>query len=242
MAEATSPNGTERKWASFSAVLFDLDGVITPTASVHRHAWTELFAEFDFTEEDYLRSVDGKPRYEGVQGFLDSRGVTLPFGDPADAPEAETICGMGNRKNAIFNAILERDGVVAYPGTVALLDVLDELGVQVAVVSSSRNAEAVLDAAQLRARFPLVVDGLTADALGLPGKPAPDCFLHGARELGVEAASTVVIEDAEVGVAAGVAGGFGCVLGVDRGGNRAALSEAGAHVVVDDLSEVLEGV
>lgn len=229
-----------KAWSSYDAVLFDLDGVITPTAEVHRRAWTELFALFDFTEEDYLRSVDGKPRYEGVEGFLATRGVTLAFGTPEDPPDADTVCGYGNRKNAMFNAILERDGVEAYPGTVALMDILDELGVKIAVVSSSRNANAVLEAASLHHRFPLIVDGVTAEEVGFAGKPAPDCFLHGAAELGVDPAHTVVVEDAEVGVTAGVAGGFSCVLGVDRGGNRAALTEAGAHLVVDDLSEVLE--
>ncbi len=229
-------------WASFSAVLFDLDGVITPTAEVHRRAWAELFAPFDFTEEDYLRSVDGKPRYEGVEGFLATRGVTLPYGSPDDGPDANTVIGYGNRKNVMFKAILERDGVTAYPGTVALMDVLDELGVKKAVVSSSRNANAVLQAAELHHRFPLIVDGRTAEEKGLAGKPAPDGFLHGAELLGVDPSQAVVVEDAEVGVAAGVAGNFGLVLGVDRGGNRAALTEAGAHVVVDDLDEVLEAV
>lgn len=232
------PRGAD--WKRFQACLFDLDGVITPTAEVHRRAWAETFAAHDFTEEDYLRSVDGKPRYEGVATFLSSRGITIPYGTPADSPDTDTICGIGNRKNTMFNAVLERDGVVAYPGTVALLDLLDEFDVPVAVVSSSRNAQPVLRAAGLRERFPLVVDGVTADELGLAGKPAPDTFLHAAHKLGVEAAHAVVIEDAEVGVAAGVAGGFASVIGVDRGNNRGPLTEAGAHVVVDDLIELVE--
>lgn len=242
MAEHSTDQRELAAWSSFSAVLFDLDGVITPTASVHRVAWAELFEAFDFTEEDYLRSVDGKPRYEGVEAFLATRGVTLPFGSPEDPPDANTVTGFGNRKNAVFNSILERDGVEAYPGTVALMDTLDELGVNKAVVSSSRNAHAVLKAAGLYDRFSVIVDGATTAEAGLAGKPAPDSFLHGAELLDADPALTVVVEDAEVGVAAGVAGGFGCVLGVDRGGNRAALTEAGAHLVVDDLAEVLEGL
>lgn len=231
----------EVPWSSFQAVLFDLDGVITPTADLHRRAWGSLFAPYDFTDDDYLRSVDGKPRYEGVEAFLASRGVELPYGSPEDSPDLETICGLGNRKNAEFNAILERDGVAPYPGTIALLDYLQELSVTTAVVSSSRNANAVLLAAGLGDRFPLVVDGLLAEALGLPGKPEPDTFVHAAHELGATVERTAVIEDAQVGVAAAVTGGFGYVVGVDRGGNRKPLTDAGATIVVEDLANTLEG-
>jgi len=231
----------EVPWSSFQAVLFDLDGVITPTADLHRRAWGSLFAPYDFVDDDYLRSVDGKPRYEGVEAFLASRGVELPYGSPEDSPDLETICGLGNRKNAEFNAILERDGVAPYPGTIALLDYLQELSVTTAVVSSSRNANAVLLAAGLGDRFPLVVDGLLAEALGLPGKPEPDTFVHAAHELGATVERTAVIEDAQVGVAAAVTGGFGYVVGVDRGGNRKPLTDAGATIVVEDLANTLEG-
>lgn len=228
-------------WNDYDAVLFDLDGVITPTASVHERAWSELFAPWDFAVEDYLAYVDGRPRYDGVRAFLESRGVHLPEGDPSDPPGDSTICAMGNRKNGLFMAVLERDGVDAYPGTLAALDHLDDLGVAQAIVSSSRNARAVLTAAGLGDRFSHVVDGNTAVERGLPGKPAPDIFLHGAELLGAEVPRTVVVEDAITGVAAGAAGGFGFVLGVDRGGNRQALLDNGADLVVDDLSDTLAG-
>ncbi len=227
-------------WNRHRAVLFDLDGVITPTAAVHEHAWTELFAPWDFTPQDYRTYVDGKPRYDGVRSFLEARGVVLPEGSPDDPPGEDTVCAMGNQKNQVFNEILERDGVDPYPGTMRVLDHLDELGIPQAIVSSSKNARAVLRAAGLGDRFPHVVDGVTAVEEGLAGKPDPAMFLHAADLLGVDPAEAVVVEDASSGVAAGANGGFGLVLGVDRGGNRGALLEHGAHVVVDDLAETLE--
>lgn len=227
-------------WAGFDAVLLDLDGVITPTADVHEHAWAELFADFDFTGDDYLRYVDGKPRYDGVRSFLESRGVHLPEGHPDDPPGTDTVCAMGNRKNVVFNEIIERDGIEPYPGSVALLDVLDRLGIAQAVVSSSKNARPVLVAAGLGDRFEHVVDGVTAATEGLAGKPAPDMFLRGAELVGAAPARTAVVEDAVSGVAAGVAGGFALVLGVDRGGNADALAHHGAHLVVNDLAETIE--
>lgn len=229
-------------WSRHRAVLFDLDGVITPTASVHEHAWAELFAPWDFTADDYLTYVDGKPRYEGVRSFLSSRDVTLPDGTPDDAPGDDTICAMGNRKNEVFNAILERDGVTPYPGTMRVLDHLDVLGIAQAIVSSSKNARPVLRAAGLGGRFEHVVDGVTAVEEDLAGKPDPAMFRRGAELLGVDAADAVVVEDASSGVAAGAAGGFGYVLGVDRGGNRDALVAAGADEVVDALDETLAEV
>ncbi len=229
-------------WSRHRAVLFDLDGVITPTAAVHEHAWAELFAPWDFTAEDYLTYVDGKPRYDGVRSFLDARDVSLPEGSPDDPPGDDTICAMGNRKNEVFNAILERDGVTPYPGTMRVLDHLDGLGLAQAIVSSSKNARPVLRAAGLGDRFDHVVDGLTAVEEGLAGKPDPAMFQRGAALLGVDPADTVVVEDASSGVAAGAAGGFGFVLGVDRGGNREALLAAGAGEVVDDLAETLTEV
>ncbi len=230
---------TEIDWTGLEAVLFDLDGVVTPTASVHERAWAELFAPWGFTSEDYLAHVDGKPRYDGVRDFLASRGEYLPMGAPDDPPGDATVCALGNRKNALFAAVLERDGVAPYPGTIAVLDLLDDAGVRTAIVSSSRNALRVLAAAGLADRFPTVVDGTTAEAEGLAGKPAPDMFLRGAALLDADPTRTAVVEDASSGVAAGVAGGFVPVVGVDRGGNREALAAAGAHVVVDDLDETL---
>lgn len=228
-------------WPRFGAVLFDLDGVITPTAVTHERAWSELFARWDFTQADYLAYVDGKPRYDGVASFLAARGVELPWGDPTDPPGDDTICALGNRKNDTFNAVLARDGIAPYPGSVAVLELLDHHGVPQAIVSSSKNARTVLAAAGMRDRFAVVVDGVTAVDEALVGKPDPAMFLHAAERLGVPAARCVVVEDATSGVAAGAAGGFGFVLGIDRGGNREALVDAGAHLVVHDLGETLRG-
>lgn len=227
------------EWNRYAAVLFDLDGVITPTARIHERAWAELFADYGFTTEDYLTHIDGRPRYEGVAAFLASRGIELPWGSPEDPSGETTVCAMGNRKDAIFTDILAREPLVPYPGTVRVLDLLDRLGIPQAIVSSSRNARSVLAAAAMEGRFPVIVDGVVAAAEGLAGKPAPETFLRAADMLDVAAAEAVVVEDATSGVAAGVAGHFGFVLGVDRGGNAAALSRAGATLVVDDLARTL---
>lgn len=228
-------------WASFGAVLFDLDGVLTPTAEIHERAWSELFAPWGYTADDYLTYIDGRPRYDGVQAFLASRDVALPWGDPTDPPGDTTVCALGNRKNDTFNAVLARDGIAPYPGSVAVLEVLAAAGVPAAVVSSSRNARAVLAAAGLTERLPVVVDGLTAVAEGLPGKPHPAMFQHAAGLLGVADAAAAVVEDAVSGVAAGAAGDFAFVLGVDRGGNSQALRAAGADLIVNDLADTLVG-
>jgi beta-phosphoglucomutase family hydrolase len=238
-------------WNEVGAVLFDLDGVLTPTAGVHMAAWAEMFNAYlsgvdtvdadtsPYTDADYFAHVDGKPRYDGVHDFLASRGIELPYGSAGDPPEAETVCGLGNRKNDAFNAVLERDGVEPYPGSVALLDALRVIGTPLAVVSSSANAPAVLEAAGLADRFVTVVDGRVAAALELPGKPAPDTFLHAARECGSAPGDAVVVEDAVSGVAAGAAGGFRAVVGVDRGAGEEALVTAGATLVVSDLRELV---
>lgn len=235
-------------WDDFDAALFDLDGVLTPTADVHMHAWDAMFNAYlaalgdqpAYTSADYFAYVDGKPRYDGVRSFLASRGIVLPDGDPDDPPSASTVCALGNRKNEVFARILRDEGVQPYPASVALLDHLAARGTAVAVVSSSRNAPAVLAAAGLADRFGVVVDGQVAAALGLPGKPAPDTFLHAAAELGTTAARSVVLEDAVSGVAAGRAGAFGLVVGVDRGAGGDALSANGADVVVRELDELIE--
>ena len=236
------------------AALFDLDGVLTPTAEVHMRAWGRMFNEFlaaragsaaagedlsPYTDADYFAHVDGKPRYDGVRDFLASRGITLPLGDPSDSPEAPTVCGLGNRKNVTFAAVLATEGVTPYPGSVQFLDYLAALGTAVAVVSSSANADAVLMAAGLRGRFEVLVDGLLARREGLPGKPAPDTYTYAAAALGVPVARAVVFEDAVSGVAAGHTGGFGLVVGVDRGVGVPALTAAGADLVVADLAELL---
>ena len=237
-------------WRDHDAVLFDLDGVLTPTAEVHMRAWAEMFDAFlvghddpaadtsPYSDGDYFAHVDGKPRYDGVRDFLQSRGIHLPEGDPSDPADAETVCGLGNRKNEASNAVLERDGVTPFPGSVALLDALRDLGMPLAVVSSSANAPAVLAAAGLEGRFVTVVDGRVAHELGLPGKPAPDTFVHAATAGGTTPARSVVVEDAVSGVRAGATGGFGLVIGVDRGAGSEVLTEAGAHVVVTDLGEL----
>ena len=238
-------------WSDHHAVLFDLDGVLTPTADVHMAAWSEMFNGFldgydgdgdrsPYTDADYFAHVDGKPRYDGVRDFLTARGIGLPEGTSDDAPDQVTVRGLGNRKNDAFNEVLARDGVEPYPGSVALLDHLRDLDLPLAVVSSSANAPAVLAAAGIEDRFGTVVDGRVADRAGLPGKPAPDTFQHAAEALGVAAPEAVVLEDAVSGVRAGVAGGFGLVIGVDRGAGDA-LRAAGATLVVADLAELVPG-
>ena len=234
-------------WDRIDAILFDLDGVLTPTATVHMAAWGRMFNEYfaangispAFTDDDYHEYVDGKPRYDGVRSLLASRGVTLPDGDPSDLPGTETVCGLGNTKNAAFNKVLQDEGVTPYPGSVAFLDWVVRRGIAVAIVSSSRNAVAILQAAGLADRFSVIVDGVVAADLGLAGKPAPETFLHAAAELGVSPERAVVVEDAVSGVAAGRAGGFGLVLGVDRGAGAEALLESGADIVVSDLGELV---
>jgi beta-phosphoglucomutase family hydrolase len=229
-------------------VLFDLDGVLTPTADIHMHAWramfTELFAEkgvtAPYTDDDYFTYLDGKKRDDGVAGLLASRGISVPLGTPGDPSTADTVWGIGNRKNDVFTRVLDEEGIEAYPGSLALVDRLAAAGIPMAVVSSSKNARWVLTAAHLLDRFPIVVDGVTAGEQGLGSKPAPDMFLHAARALGVEPAQAVVFEDAISGVAAAHAGSFGLVVGVDRGAGEEALRSAGASIVVDDLAEFSE--
>lgn len=237
------------KWDDYDAALFDLDGVITPTADVHMRAWDEMFNAFlatlpdhrPYTDRDYFDHVDGKPRYDGVRTFLASRGIDLPEGDPNDPVDARTVCGLGNRKNALFAELLATEGVTPYPASVRLLDHLAERGTGVAIVSSSRNATEVLAAAGLRDRFTVIVDGQVRAETGLPGKPAPDTFLLAAERLGASRERSVVFEDALSGVQAGRAGDFGLVVGVDRGAGAAALTENGADVVVRELDELIEG-
>lgn len=228
----------------YDAYLFDLDGVITPTVDLHMRAWAETFdrlfalrGEEPYRESDYYESLDGRPRFEGVAALLRARGISLPMGEPGD-DGFESVIGIGNRKNRVFTEVLQRDGIDPYPGSLLLLDRLAALGLPLAVVSSSRNAEAVLHAAGLRDRFAAVVDGVVADYEGLPGKPAPDTFLRGAELLGADPSRSVVFEDAASGIAAAKAGRFGLVVGVDRGAGKTALEAAGADTVVMDLEEL----
>jgi beta-phosphoglucomutase family hydrolase len=237
----------------YDAVLFDLDGVLTDTASLHANAWKRMFDEFlerwsaerghpfvPFnTESDYLRYVDGKPRFEGVASFLESRRIVLPEGDPSDAPDSDTIHGLGTRKNELVLRLIEKEGVTTFPGSVAFVEHVREAGLKTAVVSSSKNAGPVLDAADIAGLFDDRVDGVVAEDLGLPGKPAPDTFLEAADRLGTTAARSIVVEDAVVGVEAGRLGGFGFVVGVDREGDPDRLLAHGADVVVDDLGDLV---
>jgi beta-phosphoglucomutase family hydrolase len=237
------------------ACLFDLDGVLTETAQVHARAWKRMFdaylkdrakregegfVEFD-AGEDYDDYVDGKPRYDGVRSFLASRGIELPDGTPEDPPDAETVCGLGNRKNQLVLELLRHDGVEAYPGSVRFVEAAREAGLRRAVVSSSANCEEVLKAAGIEGLFEERIDGSVATREKLAGKPAPDTYLAGARALGVEPAAATVFEDALSGVESGRAGGFGCVVGVNRLGadHAKALREHGATIVVSDLAELL---
>jgi len=228
------------------ALLFDLDGVLTPTADVHMRAWSRLFTPYlaehgvaPYTEQDYYTYVDGKPRYDGVRSLLTARGIALPEGTPDDGPDEETVCGLGNRKNAAFTAELEENGVAPYPGSLRFLEAAIAAGYEVAVVSSSANAKQVLRTAGILDRFPVVVDGAVAREDGLAGKPAPDTYLDAAGRFGLTAAQCVVVEDATSGVAAGRNGAFGLVVGVDRGAGADALREHGADRVVTDLADLL---
>lgn len=248
----------------YDAFLFDLDGVITPTVDLHMRAWAETFDAYfaahglaPYREDEYYDSLDGRPRFAGVAALLATRGISLPPGDPVadgiggttaamrdgaettDSTAPDTIATIGNRKNQRFDELLRRDGIDAYAGSLVLLDMLAATNQPLAVVSSSRNAEVVLQAAGLRDRFIAVVDGVVAAAESLPGKPAPDTFLRAAALLGASPARSVVFEDATSGVVAGRAGGFGLVVGVNRGTGAEALYEAGANLVVDDLQELV---
>jgi beta-phosphoglucomutase family hydrolase len=236
-----------------TACLFDMDGVITQTAKVHDAAWKEMFDEFlqDWAKEhnekfvpfdptrDYDEYVDGKPRLEGIESFLGSRGIKLPEGQESDKPGAQTVYGLGNRKNGLFMQVLKRDGVQAYDGSVRYVKAVREAGLHTAIVSSSANTVAVLQAAGVADLFEVRVDHQVAEEHQLRGKPAPDTFLEAAKMLGTPAAHAVVYEDALAGVAAGRAGNFGFVVGVDRVGQAEQLHAHGADVVVKDLAELL---
>ena len=233
--------------------LFDLDGVLTRTAAQHTSAWKEMFdgylreraerldepfVPFD-AHEDYNRWVDGKPRQDGTRDFLLSRGIDLPLGDPDDRGTAETVWGLSARKNDLVQAVIARDGVETFPGSIDYVRTVRDAGLRTAVVSSSANTTLVLETVGITDLFDVQVDGLVARQRGIPGKPAPDTFLAAARDLGGGPDDAAVFEDALSGVAAGRAGGFALVVGVDRVGQAEALREHGADVVVQDLSELL---
>jgi beta-phosphoglucomutase family hydrolase len=237
-----------------AACLFDLDGVLTDTAKIHAAAWRqtfdgflreraaktgERFVPFD-PVADYDEYVDGRPRYDGVRSFLAARGIDLPEGEPRNPPSTETVAGLGNRKNELLLQMIRADGVEAYEGSVRYVRAAQHAGLQRAVVSSSSNCREMLIAAGIEDLFEQRIDGLIAARDHLDGKPAPDTFLAGARALGVGPEQAAVFEDALAGVAAGRAGGFACVVGVDRVGHAEELRAHGADLVVSDLAELLD--
>jgi alpha,alpha-trehalase len=232
--------------SEIAAVIFDTDGVLTDTAIVHAQTWKQLFDEylkkrsersgeklqlFDINN-DYLRYVDGKPRYDGVKSFLESRGISLPQGSPGDSPDEETICGLGNRKNRSFVERLRREGAKPYDSSIGFIQQLKTRGLRTAVISASRNAEEVLKSAGILGLFDVKVDGIDSDELQLKGKPDPAIFLEAARRLGVKPEETVIVEDALAGVEAGRRGKFRLVIGVDRTGQGEELKKCGADIEV----------
>lgn len=236
----------------FTAVIFDLDGVVTDTAAVHSSAWKRMFDEYlqsyalktdtpykKFSHlEDYLPYVDGKPRYKGVESFLLSRGIYLPYGDPTDPPDRETICGLGNRKNQIFNQAVAGGAVKVFESTVVFIQQLRSNGIRVGVASSSKNCQTVLDSVGLLDLFETRVDGVVSAELGLKGKPEPDIFTTACDNLGVLYNQAVIVEDAVSGVQAGRNGGFGLVLGIAREDNSDKLKRNGADIVINDMREI----
>ncbi len=237
---------------AFSAVIFDLDGVVTKTANIHAHSWKSVFDQYlklreqrdgepfkEFTHnEDYLPFVDGKPRYKGVKSFLESRGINIPFGEASDSPDKETICGIGNKKNDLFRKFLMAEGAEVFTSTVDFINNLKRAGIRVGVASSSKNCKLILESAGLMDLFETRVDGEVSAKLGLKGKPEGDIFITAARNVGAVPSQSVVIEDASSGVEAGRNGGFGFVVGVARENNESELLENGADIVIRDLSEI----
>jgi len=258
-AAPTGPAATARTFGrigsggpgDFDAAIFDMDGVVTQTAAVHSIAWKRMFDEYlrsraarygeplrEFTHAgDYLSYVDGRPRYKGVEAFLKSRGLSLPLGSPEDPPGTETICGLGNRKNAIFNQVLESEGVSLFDSTIALIEEMRQRGIKIGLATSSNNSAIVLNKTGTAHLFATVVDGIVSAKLGLKGKPEPDIFATASANLGVPPARAIVIEDAVSGVQAGARGGFALVIGVARDDNERELRDNGADVVVRDLAE-----
>jgi len=252
----STPVSVEITPEHFDAVLFDLDGVLTSTAAIHAEAWKQMFdgylkqrsartgepfRAFEI-ETDYKHYVDGRPRYDGVKQFLESRGIHLPQGTPASSPAEESVCGLGNVKNELVQRAIDEGRVQTYPASVEFVKRVLGAGIRAAVVTSSRNCVPVLRAAGIEDLFEVRVDGLSIEEHGLRGKPAPDGFLRAAEEMHVRPSRAVVVEDAISGVQAGRAGGFGLVIGIDRHGEGDALYANGADVVVNDLEELLDAV
>ncbi len=242
-------NFTLNRNFEFNAVIFDMDGVVTDTASVHAVAWKQTFDSYlrsrerlhgqpfeEFSSADYRTYIDGRPRYKGVQAFLNSRGIKLEYGSSGDAPDRETICGLGNQKNSLFNRLIE-DGVKLFESTIALVRSLRSNGIKVGLATSSKNGAAILSTTRTTNLFDTIVDGNVSERLGLKGKPEPDIFKAASDNMRVPYERAVVVEDAATGVRAGVAGGFALVIGVARLGNAGELYDQGADVVVEDLAE-----
>ncbi len=251
--DTTLPPPTPIEWAAFQAVLFDLDGVVTKTAVVHAAAWSRVFDDYLAARlaaghpavrpfdpiVDYQRYVDGKLRQDGVRSFLESRGIHLPQGTPQDGPEFETIHGIGNKKDAYFQAQIDEQGIQMYEDAVAFLHGVRARGLRTAVVSASKHTRAIVETVGLAGAFDVRIDGLESQRLGLSGKPAPDSFLEAARRLHVLPTHAIVVEDAVSGVRAGRNGGFGLVIGVDRTGHGEDLQREGAHLVTSNLTTLL---
>jgi beta-phosphoglucomutase family hydrolase len=236
---------------NFDGVIFDMDGVVTKTADVHAAAWKMAFDEYlqqrqknlgepfrAFTRDDYLDYVDGKPRFDGIKSFLQSRGIQLISGTPEDKPETESIYGLGNRKNGLFRSVLETDGVDVYPSTLALIEKLRSRGVKIGLATSSMNCAIVLEKAGIEGLFATCVDGVIAAERSLRGKPQPDIFVAACDNIGIEPDRATIVEDAISGVRAGAVGRFGLTLGVAREKNGAELRRNGADLVVSDLAEI----
>jgi alpha,alpha-trehalase len=254
MAAETTAAGSgsvELDLRNLAGVVFDMDGVITDTAGVHAAAWKRMFDGFlgnrpiragectrAFDEADYLRYIDGKGRIDGVDSFLRSRHIVIPHGSPEDDPDLETAWGLANRKNADFLHVLHIQGAFAFPSSVSLVRRLQHSGAGTAVISASRNCREVLDAAGIGTLFPVRVDGIEVERLGLPGKPEPDIFIEAARRFGAGPDRTAIVEDAIAGIEAGRRGNFAFVLGIDRHGDGSDLFAAGADAVVSDLAPV----
>lgn len=237
---------------NFEAVIFDMDGVITQTASVHSKVWklmfddylrlreinnNELFIEFTHLN-DYLKFVDGKPRFMGVKSFLTSRGISIPYGNPNDSPHTETICGLGNKKNELFNDIINQEGVEVFQSSINFIKELKTKNIRIGVATSSSNCNLILEKAGIMNLFETRVDGIVSRNFSLKGKPEPDIFKKACDNLGVSYIKSVIIEDAVSGVQAGMKGNFGLVIGVARENNENELRKNGADIVVKDLSEI----
>jgi len=232
----------------YDAVILDLDGVITRTAAVHARAWKEMFDEYLESREesyepldirsDYRKYIDGKPRYDGVQSFLESRGISLPYGSPEDSPDTETVCGLGNRKNELFREIIHRDGVEVFEDTVVFLHTARDNHMKTGVISSSKNCREILETADLLQLFDTRIDGVVSKERGIPGKPEPDVFLEAARELDTTPSRAIVFEDAIAGVQAGKDGEFGLVIGVAREGGEDRLLNNGADLTIRKFDEL----